>query len=698
MLKSVFGYDSFRPEQKEIIEAFLSNRDCLGILPTGGGKSLCYQLPALMREGLTVVVSPLIALMKDQVDQMKAVGVEATFLNSSISYGESQRRLAGLNEGKYKLLYVAPERIFAAGFIENLKRWRVSSVAIDEAHCISEWGHQFRPEYRQLVELRKYFSEVPFLALTATATERVRRDIVSQLKLREPEIFVASFYRPNLRYNVKPKKKVRQMVCDFVKARSDVSGIVYCLARKKTEEFAAALQEIGIKALPYHAGLSDEQRAANQEAFIRDDVSVVCATIAFGMGINKPNVRYVLHADLPKNIESFYQETGRAGRDGLPSECTLLYSAGDLRLLNLFIEDLEDENVKRISRQQLRQMADFAENTGCRWAALVRYFGEELEGGRCGTCDNCVANHAEEDVTEWAVKLIYCVYMIAKASYPMGLKHAVDVLRGSKAAKVIQKGHDKLRAYAKGQDKPAEFWLALGKQMTQLGYFQLSQDGYNTVTITQKAIQAVRQKEPIVLIMPKLKTAKEPKVVAKEGVEADYDQELFQELRKLRKNLADAAGVPPYVVFGDVSLRCMARQLPQTEGAFLAISGVGAKKLAEYGEVFMEIIREWVRANKSVVGGEEEEEHPPKEQGEKVKLTEEKRIEINRANGRPDRHGLPLPAAEKKEVLDKFSNGKAILEIATEHKRSAYSIAYQLAQNELVTMEEAKTYKKSKEK
>ena len=692
-LKTVFGYSSFRPKQRAIIEAGLDGRDVLAILPTGGGKSLCYQLPALMREGLTVVVSPLIALMKDQVDQMEAAGVAATFLNSTISYSESQQRLKGLYRGQYKLLYVAPERIFAEGFIEDLKRWRVCAVAIDEAHCISEWGHQFRPEYRKLAELRAHFPEVPFMALTATATERVRRDIVTQLTLRDPAVFVASFYRPNLHYRVTPKKKVRQQVCNFVKERPDVSGIVYCLARKTTEEYAAALQEIGIKALPYHAGLSDEQRAANQEAFIRDDVPVVCATVAFGMGINKPNVRYVLHADLPKNIESFYQETGRAGRDGLSSECTLLYGAGDLRLLNLFIEELEDENAKRISRQQLRQMADFSENTGCRWAALVRYFGEDLEGGRCGTCDSCVDDRSEEDVTEWAVKLIYCVNMIANGGYPMGLKHTVDVLRGSKAAKVIQKGHDKLRAYGKGMDKPAEYWLALGKQMTQHGYFQLSDDGYSTLTITKKAIRAVKDKERIVMVLPALKPVKEPKVSPK-GAVVECDEGLFQKLRQLRKELADAAGVPPYVIFGDVSLRGMAAGLPTTDSVFLAISGVGQRKLSDYGEAFMEVIRQWIRAN----GGEiiEEEEEPQEvnvDKPKKEKLTEEMKIEMNRTNGRPDRHGLPFPAAEKEEVFDKFRDGKPVPEIAAEHKRSAYSIAYKLAQNELLSMEEAKSYK-----
>jgi ATP-dependent DNA helicase RecQ len=692
-LKAVFGYDSFQPGQEEIIEAHIAGRDVLAILPTGGGKSLCYQLPALLRSGLTVVVSPLKALMKDQVDQMEAAGVAATFLNSSLSYNESKRRLDGLHEGKYKLLYVAPERLFAQGFIENLRQWKVAAIAIDEAHCISDWGHEFKPDYRKLAELKTHFEGVPIIALTATATERVRRDIVMQLRMRDAEIFVASFYRSNLRYRILPKKKVRQQVCGLVKERAGESGIVYCLARKTTEEYAAALQEIGIKALPYHAGLSDDVRTANQEAFIRDDVPVICATIAFGMGINKPNVRYVLHADLPKNIESFYQETGRAGRDGLPSECMLLYSAGDLRTLNLFIDEMADENAKRISRQQLRQMADFSENTGCRWAALVRYFGEELEGGSCGSCDNCLSDRSEEDVTEWAVKLIYCVNMIAGGGYPMGLKHTVDVLRGSKAAKVIQKRHDRLRAYGKGMDQTTSYWLALGKQMTQHGYFQLSDDGYSTLTVTRKAIQAVNDKERIVLTLPALKPVKEPKVVSKGGV-VECDEGLFQKLRKLRKELADAAGVPPYVVFSDVTLRYIAAELPTSDSAFLAISGVGKRKLSDYGDAFMEIIRQWICANGGEVSvAEEEPSDVNSEKPKKEKITEEMKIEMNRANGRPDRHGLPFLAVEKEEVFKKFISGKPVSEIAGEHKRSTYSIAHKLAEKELITTEEAKGYK-----
>lgn len=602
-LKAVFGYDSFRAEQEAIIEAHVAGRDVLAILPTGGGKSLCYQLPALLRDGLTVVVSPLIALMKDQVDQMEAAGVKATFLNSSISYGESQDRLNGLRAGRYKLLYLAPERLFMEGFLQELKAWGLSAIAVDEAHCISAWGHQFRPEYRQLSELRKVFPGVPVIALTATATERVRRDIVAQLKLENPGVFVASFNRPNLHYKVVQKKKVLRQASDFAKARPDESGIIYCLAKKTTEEFAEELVRNGIKALPYHAGLPDHERARNQEAFIRDDVQVICATIAFGMGINKPNVRYVMHADLPKNIESYYQETGRAGRDGLPSECLLLFSGGDVQKNMFFIKQLEDEQEARIASQQLRQMAGFAENTGCRRSSLLRYFGECMEGENCQSCDNCQDGKGVENVTEWAVKLIYCVDMIAKSGWPMGLKHAVDVLRGSKNAKILQKGHDRLKAYGKGHDQSVAYWMTLGKQMLQHGYFEIPDDGYSTLSITPKSIQAVNQKEQIMLKLPALKAVKEPRQPSSCKGDVECDDGLFEELRQLRKQLADDRGVPPYVVFGDVTLKLMARELPQTDDAFLKLSGVGERRLADFGAAFMKTIAEWLEKEKSKSSG-----------------------------------------------------------------------------------------------
>ncbi|HKK18767.1 MAG TPA: DNA helicase RecQ [Opitutales bacterium] len=595
-LKSVFGYDAFRPLQQEIMEASLAGRDVLAILPTGGGKSLCYQLPALQREGLTVVVSPLIALMKDQVDQLQAAGVAATFLNSSLAGGEARARLSGLERGEYKLLYLAPERLFLPDFLEKLKRWQVAALAIDEAHCISEWGHDFRPEYRQLATLREHFPGVPVTALTATATERVQKDIVTQLQLTEPGQFVASFNRPNLTYRVMPKQRPRRQVLDYVAANRDASGIVYCQSRRAVEDYALTLQEAGHKALPYHAGLPQSERIANQEAFIRDDAQVICATIAFGMGINKPNVRFVLHADLPKNVESYYQETGRAGRDGLPAECVLLFSGGDIAKYSHFIDQMEDEQAARIARQQLRQMADFAEYVDCRRGALLRYFGETYGQDNCQSCDNCLDDRAEVDVTVECQKLLSCIFRINQAGYPMGLNHAVDVLRGSENMKVMAKGHQRLSTHGIGRDQAAEYWQGLGKQLIQRGFLKLSDDGYGTVELTGEARRALKTRREIRMKPIQTKVAAAARNKAKSGA-IECDEGLFEVLRKLRKDLADARGVPPYVVFGDVALRQMARRYPRDEAAFLSIPGVGQQKLREYGDQFIEVIDEWLLEN-----------------------------------------------------------------------------------------------------
>ncbi|MGB0744938.1 MAG: DNA helicase RecQ [Opitutales bacterium] len=596
-LKSVFGYDAFRPLQGEIMEASLAGRDVLAILPTGGGKSLCYQLPALERTGLTVVVSPLIALMKDQVDQLEAAGVGATFLNSSLSSGEARARLSGLERGQYKLLYLAPERLFLPDFLERLKRWQVAALAIDEAHCISEWGHDFRPEYRQLATLREHFPDVPVVALTATATERVQSDIITQLHLKEPGQFVASFNRPNLTYRVMQKQRPRRQVLDYVAANRDTSGIIYCQSRKAVEDYAVTLQEAGHKALPYHAGLSQSDRIANQESFIRDDTQVICATIAFGMGINKPNVRYVLHADLPKNIESYYQETGRAGRDGLPAECLLLFSGGDIAKYSHFIDQMEDEQAARIARQQLRQMADFAEYADCRRGALLRYFGEDYTEENCRSCDNCLDEREEVDVTVECQKLLSCIFRINQAGYPMGLNHAVEVLRGSENKKVLAKGHQRLSTHGIGQEQPAEFWQGLGKQLIQRGYLKLSDDGFSTVELSPEAGLALKERrkfrmKPIQTKLPSASSRSRQKAGA-----IECDEGLFEVLRGLRKDLADARSVPPYVIFGDVALRQMARRYPRTDEQFLRIPGVGQRKLSDFGAQFIEVIDEWLIEN-----------------------------------------------------------------------------------------------------
>src|SRR6266404_6947805 len=429
LLKQFFGFSSFRPLQEEIIRDALAGRDVLALLPTGGGKSLCFQLPALARAGLTVVVSPLISLMKDQVDALQASGVPATFLNSSLKPDESRARLRRLHSGEYRLLYVAPERMMLSGFLNDLRSWNVNLLAIDEAHCISEWGHDFRPEYRRLAELRQQFPEAPLMALTATATERVRLDIVKQLHLHEPRRYVASFNRPNLTYRVQPKSKAYEQVLYFLNSRANECGIVYCQSRKSAENVAMRLSDDGVMAKPYHAGLDAKERSINQELFLRDEVRVICATIAFGMGINKPNVRFVVHHDLPKNVEGYYQETGRAGRDGLPSECLLLFSAGDAVKYSRFIDEKPEPKEREIARQQLEQMVHYAELSTCRRAALLEYFGEKVAAENCDGCDNCLSPRAIFDGTIAAQKLLSCVYRIReKSRFGVGLNYVVQVL------------------------------------------------------------------------------------------------------------------------------------------------------------------------------------------------------------------------------------------------------------------------------
>lgn len=595
LLKEVFGYDSFRPLQREIMEATLAGRDVVAILPTGAGKSLCFQLPALARDGLTLVISPLIALMKDQVDALTASGVAATFLNSTLPADEAARRRSGLAHGQYRILYAAPERVMTEAFLRDLAGWGVSAVAVDEAHCISEWGHDFRPEYRQLAQLRERLPEAPFLALTATATAQVREDIIRQLHLREPEVFLASFNRPNLTYHVVPKNKATRQVFEFVRQRPEEAGIVYVQSRRAAEGLAAALVAEGVRAVAYHAGLPAEERAANQEAFIRDEARVVCATIAFGMGINKPDVRYVIHADLPKNIEGYYQETGRAGRDGLPSECVLLYSRGDLTRNLKFLDEMTDEKAAEIAARQMRMMADFAEGADCRRVALLDYFGETWPGDNCGGCDICLQPRETWDATVPAQKLLSCVFRIRqKSGFSTGLNHVVEVLAGANTEKIRKWYHDQLSTYGIGRDTPRAEWAVLGRQLIRLGLIEASADSYQTLSLTRKGLAALMNREPVLLTRaPAVAAPAGTGRLAKAGAIA-CDEGLFAELRALRKRLADEKGVPPYVVFGDASLRHMSRAYPRTERGFLAIPGVGAQKLADYGAAFMGAIAAWL--------------------------------------------------------------------------------------------------------
>ncbi len=590
LLKTHFGYDQFRPLQREIMEAALARRDVLAILPTGAGKSLCYQLPALAREGVTLVVSPLIALMKDQVDQLVAAGVAATFLNSTLGPQENRDRLEAIRSGSYKLVYLAPERLMSGSFLAEIWRWNVTALAVDEAHCISEWGHDFRPEYRRLRELRQALPEVPAIALTATATPRVREDILIQLGLRDPEVFLASFNRPNLNYLVEPKQDALGRIVGFIRGRGQESGIVYAQSRKRTEELAECLRAAGIPAVCYHAGLEMELRARNQEAFLRDEVRVVCATVAFGMGINKPDVRFVIHADLPKNLEGYYQETGRAGRDGLPADCLLLFSRSDIIKQQRFLDEITDDEARETAREQLEHMADFAESDACRRIGLLDYFGESWPEENCAACDNCLAPRETWDATLEAQKLLSCVIRVKQAgSPPVGVRHLADILTGSRTEKIFTRKHDKLSTYGIGQEHSAAKWAEIARQFVRKGLFSVESGTYPVVSITEEGAALLRERRTISL--SRLMAIEKP---TRRTGEIECDVELFEVLRTHRKQVADAAGVPPYVVFSDVALRHMAREYPGNVAAFLRIPGVGERKLADYGPGFLREISAWL--------------------------------------------------------------------------------------------------------
>jgi len=593
-LKQYFGFESFRPLQEQIVRDALAGKDVFAVLPTGGGKSLCFQVPALVRPGLTVVVSPLISLMKDQVDAMQASGVAATFLNSTLAASEARERLRGLHTRKFRLLYVAPERLMLSGFLGDLAKWNVNLIAVDEAHCISEWGHDFRPEYRQLAELREKFPNVPIMALTATATERVRGDIIDGLKLREPSCYIASFNRPNLTYRVVPKARPYDQVLEFVRTRPNESGIVYCQSRKSSESVATRLNEDGIKARPYHAGLTSAERTTNQEFFLRDEVRVICATIAFGMGINKPNVRYVVHYDLPKNIEGYYQETGRAGRDGLPSDCVLLFSAGDVIKQTQFIDEKPSAQEQKVARAQLQEMVHYAESSECRRVVLLRYFGEKWPEQNCGGCDNCLAPRETFEGTLAAQKIFSCIYRVReKNGFGFGLNHIVEVLTGADTENVRKWRHHEISTYGVGKEMKRAEWQAIGRELIRLGYLRQGSERFTVLELTAEGRAALAQRKKITLTKP----AVLPEHMKHRAGEIPCDEALFERLRALRRTLADARDVPAYIIFSDVALREMANKYPASEAEFGRIAGVGKQKLREFAQVFLAEIADHLRAN-----------------------------------------------------------------------------------------------------
>jgi len=581
-LQKYFGYTSFYPLQEDIINEALKQRDVFVLMPTGGGKSLCYQLPALLLDGLTVVISPLIALMKDQVDGLLADGIPATFINSSLSYNEIEARRRSLSNKETKILYIAPERLVMPEFLLFLQGLKVSLFAVDESHCISEWGHDFRPEYRQLKLLKERFPKVPVMALTATATPVVEGDIITQLKLSGCKVFKASFKRKNLYYQIKPKKNPYHQLLQYLDIRKKDSGIIYCQSRKAVESLASSLQTEGYRALPYHAGLTAEARTENQERFIREDVEIIVATIAFGMGIDKPNVRYVIHYDLPKSIEGYYQETGRAGRDGLKSDCILFFSYGDKMKIEYFIEQKEDENEKQIAYKQLRELVSYCEGNVCRRRLLLAYFGEIFDESNCGSCDVCLEPKERFDGTIAAQKILSCVYRVGER---FGINYVVDVLLGSKNQKVVQNQHDTIKTYGVGKEYPKSQWQVFARELIQLGYLKLDGDKYPVLKLNEKSKDVLLRNEKVFLTKPE----EAPHIFKAEAGE-DYDRTLFEQLRVLRKTMADREGVPPYVIFHDTSLKEMSTQYPQNVSDLLMISGMGERKLRRYGDAFLQEI------------------------------------------------------------------------------------------------------------
>ena len=591
LLRQYFGYDEFLPLQEEIISSAMDGRDALVLMPTGGGKSLCYQLPALQLDGLTLVISPLIALMKDQVDALRSNGIEAAFINSTLPFAEIDRVQARAQEGILKILYVAPERLAQGGFRYFLSRLRVSLVAVDEAHCISVWGHDFRPDYRKLGELRRSLPQVPFLALTATATERVRKDIVGQLQLNQPQQFIASFNRPNLSYAVLPKQRdTFDSLVELLQKHKGESAIIYCTSRSDTEGLSARLRINGFDAQPYHAGLDSGVRRSTQERFIRDELSVVVATIAFGMGIDKPNIRLLVHYDLPKSLEGYYQETGRAGRDGLPSECVLYYTYGDTDKQRFFIDQMEDEAERANAREKLAQIVEFCQLQACRRKHILRYFGETWNEENCGGCDFCLMPREEFDATVIAQKIMSAVIRTGER---FGINHVCAVLRGGNTKGIRQWGHSNLSVYGIARDVPsAEIKEVFGLLVAE-GLLYRNSSGLPTFGVTDSGRSFLTNRETLTLARPK---REEEKAFTARRAVLNYDQGLFDELRRLRTRLASERKVPPYVIFGDVTLREMAFYIPQSRESLARIKGVGAAKLEQFAESFLTLIQDHARA------------------------------------------------------------------------------------------------------
>ena len=598
VLKSSFGYDSFRGLQEEIIDNVLAGHDSLVLMPTGAGKSLCYQLPALMFKGITLVISPLIALMKDQVDALNANGIPARSINSAQSRWEMEEIQGEIRQGHIKLLYAAPERLALPDFRSFLHGLDLNLMAIDEAHCISEWGHEFRPDYRNLLQIRQDFPQVPVIALTATATQRVREDIISQLDLHEGQVFLSSFNRDNLNYSVYPKSESISLLMSMMQKLKGQSAIIYCLSRRETEELADGLKRRGFEARPYHAGLDAQTRRQNQEDFVRDRVPIIVATVAFGMGIDKPDVRLVVHNSIPKSLEGYYQETGRAGRDGLPSECVLFFGYGDKARQDYFVNQMESPTEQSHARQKLSQMVDYAQSASCRRRILLEYFGEEWTEQNCGGCDVCLRTADDFDATEISQKILSA---IIRTGERFGAVHIIQVLTGSREKKVLDLGHDRLSVYGIVRDFDRTELREIVGQLRARGLLVRKEGEYAVLAVTPEGREFLQQRKKLTLPRPQSPKDEEHHHHRRRSSEpigsGDYDDKLFQELRSLRRRLAEANNVPPFVVFGDVTLRHIAASVPLTLEHFASIPGVGEVKLRQYGQAFLKVIQEYAEAN-----------------------------------------------------------------------------------------------------
>lgn len=599
VLHNVFGYKSFRNQQKEIIESIIDGRDTLIIIPTGGGKSLCYQIPAVILPKTAIVISPLISLMKDQVDQLAANGIPAAYLNGSQSSSEQQNVIEQYLNHSIKLLYISPERLALAYFQSLIEQNPPSLIAIDEAHCISQWGHDFRPDYRQLGQLSARFPGVPIVALTATADKMTQADIITQLNLVDPLVVVRSFDRPNIRYTVVEKYNLTDQIVSFIETQKGNSGIIYCASRSKVEDMTTKLAARGFSVAAYHAGLTNQQRQQAQEAFLKDDIQIIVATVAFGMGINKPNVRFVVHADCPRSIEAYYQETGRAGRDGVPAEVMLLFNANDLSWYRQQISEKMEGQHKDVEFHKIDAMQSFAQSLTCRRIVLLNYFGEQRQEP-CNNCDICLYPPEHYDGLVDAQKVLSCIYRVEQR---YGAQYIAEVLRGSNRSKIKENGHDRLSVYGIGKEHSIDYWLHVIRQLIYHGYLIQNIAAYNTLQLTEHARKILKGEIALSLAKPRLEIVKKSRLnryaraINLTTILSYEERILFGYLKKLRKDIADSEDVPPYIIFSDATLLEMVQTMPESKPQLLNVTGVGKIKLEKYGNLFLDKIKEYMINN-----------------------------------------------------------------------------------------------------